>query len=146
MGDRQRGAALRKRVAVGMTEFIREFGFKHWYQRMVLEGRTYLVTSFLGMATAFAGLDFAASGSGAAHSLHGLTAAAIGVLLVVVGLRRYFYLLTLAETMSDHATCPQCRAYATFRVMSINAAAADEAAPRARLAVKCRRCGSEWKM
>lgn len=128
-----------------MAEFIRKFGFRRWYERTLLESHAYLVTCFLGMIAAFAGLELIAVRSSAAHSLLGLTASAIGVVLVVFGLRRYAGLMTLAEQMSDRAVCPQCQAYAAFQVMAIGAAA-DDVTTHAWLEVKCRQCGNEWKM
>jgi len=128
------------------AESIRKLGFKRWYERTLLESHAYLATCFLGMLTTFAGLELVADRSDAAQSLLGLAASAFGVVLVVVGLRRYARLLALAEDMGDRAICPQCKTYASFNVTSSGPDAADETTPPDRLVVKCRQCGNEWRM
>jgi hypothetical protein len=128
------------------AESIRKFGFRRWYSRTLIESHAYLVTCFLGMITAFAGLQLAADRSSVAQSLLGLGAAGFGVVLVVIGLRRYARLLALAEDLGEHATCPQCHTYAAFHVTSYGPADADDATLRDWLRVKCYKCGKEWRI
>jgi len=71
------------------AESISKFGFKRWYERTLIESHAYLVTCFLGMITTFAGLQLVADHSSVAHSLFGFVVSAFGVVLVVIGLRRY---------------------------------------------------------
>jgi hypothetical protein len=138
--------APRERFAMNTAESIRKFGFKRWYERTLIESHAYLVTCFLGMVTAFAGLQLAAEHGGIAQSLLGYVASAFGVVLAVIGLRRYTRLMALAWDLGERATCPQCQAYASFQVTSAGAADADDTSPRDWLGVRCRKCGNEWKM
>jgi len=126
------------------AESIRKFGFKRWYERTLIESHAYLVTCFLGMITTFAGLQLVADHNSVTQSLLGFVASAFGVVLVVIGLRRYTLLLALAEDLGERATCPQCQTYASFQVTSTGPATDDGA--RDWLMVKCRKCDNEWKM
>jgi len=104
--SRERLDAPRERIAMSTAESIRKFGFKRWYERTLIESHAYLVTCFLGMITTFAGLQLVADHNSVTQSLLGFVASAFGVVLVVIGLRRYTLLLALAE---DWANAPPVR-------------------------------------
>ena len=52
-------------------------------------------------------------------------------------LRRYVYLLMHAEHVANQAVCPECDAYAKWRLL-------DEDARYQRLKVQCKRCECRW--
>jgi hypothetical protein len=134
---------------VGAAERIRKLGFRRWYERALIEGHAYLVTSFLGMILAVASIELIGERAGAAQTLMALIGGLIGTAVVLFGVRRYLRTIAFAESLGDHATCGQCRTYAAFNVL---ASGLPDSAPEADepgsmwLKVKCRKCGHEWTL
>ena len=67
--------------------------------------------------------------------------------------RSYITTLQRAERYGESSTCPQCRAYARFKILATGmdsepGPAALEVAPLeyAWLRVECRKCGAVWRM
>lgn len=121
------------------SDRIQKLGFKRWYERTLIEGHAYLVSSFLGMIIAFAGLELVGKRQ---DILFGFLAGAIGMFVVVFGFHRYYRMLILARSIGDHATCERCKVYAAFNVV-----ASGQSMPDGQwLRVKCRKCGNEWTM
>lgn len=134
-----------------IAERIQKLGFKRWYERTLIEGHAYLVTSFLGVILTFAGLELVGERGSAGGVTLGLVIGLAGVALVVFGTHRYFRILILAESLGGRATCPKCRTYAIFNVVASGPPTADkpedaDAAASVWLKVQCRKCGNEWRI
>lgn len=129
-------------------ERIQKLGFKRWYERTLIEGHVYLVSSFLGMILAFAGVEMFGEPDGA---LWGLIAAVAGAVVVMFATPRYFRTLALAEALGGRAHCPRCKVYAAFNVLAFGPrkeAQSEEPSEGGSvwLKVKCRQCENEWRM
>jgi predicted Zn finger-like uncharacterized protein len=57
----------------------------------------------------------------------------------VWALRRYLFLLMRAESLANQADCPGCGAYGRLDLV-------DPAAAGDTVAVRCKRCGHEWRI
>lgn len=131
------------------AEKIRKLGFKRWYERALIESHAYLVSCFLGMILAIAGIEVVGGRQGVGPTLVGVAVGALGVGVCLASWQRYHKLLVLAEHLGAGATCGRCGQYARFRLMGSGAGAHDDPEPAQdlgpiRLHVKCRECGNEW--
>jgi hypothetical protein len=135
------------------TAAIRRLGFRKWYERQLIDCHLALVTCFL-------------SGLTVAACLEGVNLLEFGwrpvsMLGVVFGAafigwyswRRYITVLERAERYGQCSTCPECRTYARFEIVATGmdevpgqVAAAVAPLEAAWLRVKCRRCGTGWRM
>jgi phage FluMu protein Com len=134
---------------MGTGQRIQKLGFKRWYERTLIEGHAYLVTSFLGLIMAFSGIEVmgADNGSLVVGVLLGLGGSAIAMF----GMPRYLRMLALAQTLGGRAHCPRCKVYAAFNVLASGPAEAPENGRPAEsgpvwLRVRCRKCANEWRM
>lgn len=126
---------------------IRTHGFRHWYERQLLECHAWLVSCFLGMICAASGVEI----SGQARLL-GLALTVAGIVMAYYSWRRYRAMLEIAERLGERAVCPQCQTYAKFGIIDAGPLPLpDGADPQiARLGEKvwlqaqCRRCGHDW--
>lgn len=127
------------------AEKIRRLGFRRWYERALLESHAYLVSCFLGMTLAIAGIEVVGGRQGIGQILLGVAVGGFGVGVCLFSWQRYHRLLMLAEHLGAGATCGRCGQYASFRLVagSDDAPAPAEAGPMW-LHVKCRECGNEW--
>lgn len=131
------------------AEKIRKLGFRRWYERALIESHAYLVTCFLGMILAIAGIEVVGGRQGLGQVLVGVGISALGIGVCLFSWQRYHKLLVLAEHLGAGATCRLCGNYAYFRLIG---AGSDTADPREEaqefepiwLRVKCRECGNEW--
>jgi Zn ribbon nucleic-acid-binding protein len=129
---------------------IRRMGFRRWYERQLVEGHAYLVIAFLALILLLAGvegLDFARRSPGYYVAILAVAAAA-GV-VVVVGWRRFNVLLQRAELFASGAGCPQCKTWGKFDVLSEEYSPPDapvESGTPHWLRVKCRNCGTDWRI
>lgn len=128
-------------------ERIRKLGFKRWYERTLIESHAYLVTALLGMILAFAGVEMIGAHQGVAPFLLGAGTTGLGMLVVGLGIPRYFRTLMLAQSFGERATCGQCHAYAAFNVLACGVAGTreTEGPTSSWLRVRCR-CGNEWRI
>ncbi len=132
---------------------IREKGFRKWYERQLIESHLAFTTCFLcGIvaASCMEAISFAQFGWKAA-SLLALVLGAI--LLGWFSWRRYITVLERAEVYANRSTCPACNTYARFEILATGHAAqgpyldpAETALPYPWLRVKCRKCGTAWRM
>lgn len=131
------------------AEAIRKLGFRRWYEKALIRGHAHLITCFLGMTLAIAGVEMVGRHAGVAHTLWGLAVGSAGIILTFFGWHHYHRIIQLAEHLGAGATCRRCGTYAAFTLLGASAEL-DEAAggtPDAGsvwLKVKCRRCGHEW--
>ncbi len=94
---------------------IRTHGFRHWYERQLLECHAWLVSCFLGIICAASGIEV--SGHGATGTrLLGLALTVAGIVMAYYSWRRYRAMLALAERLGEKVW----------------------------LQARCRRCGHDW--
>ena len=135
------------------TSSIRKLGFRKWYERQLIDSHLSLVTCFLSGLTVAACLE--------SVNLFDFGWRALMMLGIVFGAcavgwlswRRYITVLLRAERYGERSTCPQCRTYARFEILATGidetpgpAAIAVAPLDAAWLRVKCRRCGTAWRM
>lgn len=132
---------------------IRTLGFRKWYERQLIECHLAFTTCFLCgivVASCLEAIRFAQLGWKAA----GLLALVLGaIVLGWLSWRRYITVLERAEVYGNRSTCPACKTYARFEVLATGHAAQgpylDPAAttlPYPWLRVRCRQCGTDWRM
>jgi hypothetical protein len=135
------------------TAAIRRLGFRKWYERQLIDCHLALVTCFLS------GLTVAACLEGVNLLEFGWRPLSMLGIVFAAGFvgwyswRRYITVLERAERYGQCSTCPECRTYARFEIVATGMDAvpgqvASAVAPleAAWLRVKCRRCGTGWRM
>ena len=135
------------------TASIRRLGFRKWYERELIKCHAALVTCFLCGLTVAALLE--------QINILDLGVAPVAMLVIVfcagflgwTSWRSYITILQRAERYGESSSCPQCRAYARFRILATGMdsdpdPAAQAVAPleSAWLRVECRKCGTAWRM
>jgi hypothetical protein len=115
------------------ADSIGRLGFSRWYERRLIEGHAWFVTGFISMilvATCMEELTFRGSiGRLLAYVALVFAASALGT----YGFFRYQKILGEAERIGERATCPGCRVYARFKLVSASSA-------------QCRKCNHEWQL
>ena len=113
---------------------ISRLGFKKWYERHLVEAHAWLLTAILCaiyVEVSLEGISFKGNGLVWLGTAGGMF---VGGLIVWHGLRRFFAILREAERFASQSTCPACKAYARFGVVS----------EQPEMSVHCRKCGHEW--
>ena len=136
-----------------IVEGVRKLGFRKWYERQLIDSHLAFTTCFLAgivVASCLEALTFAELGWKPAALLAAVVAS------VVVGWlswRRYITVLERAEVYGSRSTCPQCRTYARFEILSSGAQSEGayldpqaQALPYPWIRVRCRKCGTAWRM
>ena len=135
------------------TASIRRLGFRKWYERQLIDCHLSLVTCFLSGLVAAALLE-----SIQVRDLSYRDAMMIGIIFVAAAVgwyswRRYITVLERAERYGQRSTCPTCNTYGRFEVISTGldqtpgeVAMAVAPLEAAWLRVKCRKCGTGWRM
>lgn len=126
---------------------IRTHGFRHWYERQLLECHAWLVSCFLGIICAASGIEVAAQAR-----LLGLSLTVAGIGMAYWSWRRYQAMLGIAERLGERAVCPQCQAYARFKVIDAGPTPLPDGADpdierlggAVWLQVRCQHCGHDW--
>lgn len=130
-------------------EYIRRHGFRRWYERQLIESFAYLATGFLALIMLLAGVEVLGDAAAGPGYLSTLLMAALGGVLVIVAWRRFNALLNRAERFAETATCPACRAWGRFRVLSQEPTTDDDPPEAGRphwLRVRCAQCDNEWRL
>lgn len=135
------------------TASIRRLGFRKWYERQLIDCHLALVTCLLSgvmVAALVESMDLLEFGWRPVMML-GMVCAAL-----VVGWyswRRYITVLERAERYGQRSTCPTCATYGRFEVLATGldrepGEVAQAVAPleAAWLRVRCRKCGTAWRM
>ena len=135
------------------TSSIRKLGFRKWYERELIKCHAALVTCLL------CGLTVAALLEQINILDLGVTPVAMLVIVFCAGFlgwtswRSYITILQRAERYGERSSCPQCRAYARFRILATGMDSEPDPAARAVaplesawLRVECRKCGTAWRM
>lgn len=126
---------------------IRTHGFRHWYERQLIECHAWLVSCFLGIICAASGIEV----SGHARLL-GLALTVAGMAMAYYSWQRYRAMLALAERLGERAVCPACQTYAKFIITASGPhPLPDGADPDIErigetvwLQARCRRCTHDW--
>jgi formate dehydrogenase maturation protein FdhE len=132
---------------------IRKVGFRKWYERQLIESHLAFTTCFLCgivVASCMEAISFAQFGWKAAS----LLALVLGAFVLGwFSWRRYITVLERAEVYANRSTCPECKTYARFEILATGHAAqgpyldpAETTLPYPWLRVKCRKCGTAWRM
>jgi hypothetical protein len=128
---------------------IRRLGFKHWFERQLIESHVYLVTAFLCLTLVLAVFEELGSRAGGLEQAGLLALILAGGALGILAWERYRVILFRALQLSEHSVCEKCRAYARFSVLDSargDIQDGEEDREGAWLRVKCKRCGHEWTM
>ena len=141
------------RSSLDPTSSIRRLGFRKWYERELIKCHASLLTCLLcglTMAALLETIDFSNFGWSPASKLAVIAAAGV---LGWVSWKSYIRILTRAEVYGERSSCPSCKAYGRFKVLSTGldeapGRVADAVAPlpAAWLRVECRQCGTAWRM
>ncbi len=131
---------------------IRTNGFRHWYERQLIECHAWLVSWFLGVIVLVSGLEMA--GAGGTSRLSGALLLLGGLAVTVHSWRRYRLLLEIAERLGEQAVCPGCKTYGKFAVQSSGPAPMPDGGDSVLenhgggvwLRARCRKCGDQWLM
>ncbi len=129
---------------------IRTKGFRHWYERQLVECHAWLLSWFLGLIVLISGVELV-GGSGLDHRGGALLLGA-GLLVTLYSWRRYRLMLEIAERLGEQAVCPGCKAYAKFSVESSGPRPMPDGGDFVLegqsggiwLRARCRKCGDEW--
>jgi hypothetical protein len=124
---------------MAIVPFIARRGFRPWYERELAHSHRQLLLLVASTVAVVGAMEAMFAAQGATRLLLGLCMVAA----VAVGgwaLRRYLFVLMRAEHLARQAVCPNCQAYARWRVESD---AEPEAQP-IRMAVQCQACGHHW--
>jgi hypothetical protein len=127
---------------MAIASFIEQRGFRKWYERELLRSHAHLVLLLL-CAMALLG---AAEAFGPARGEQRLLMAGSFVVAAAIGVwavRRYLFHLMRAELIANQAACPQCKAYARWRIEQ-RVHGADEGETGASMTVRCRACEHGW--
>ena len=115
------------------ADSIGRLGFARWYERRLIEGHAWFISSFICIvAIAACAEELSFRGSFGRLLLYVLVIAAAAA-ICVYGLGRYQKILAEAELLGEHATCRACGAYARFKLISPSH-------------VRCRKCSNEWRL
>ncbi|HYC35847.1 MAG TPA: hypothetical protein VEC19_05455 [Usitatibacter sp.] len=135
------------------TASIQRLGFRKWYERELIKCHAALVTCFLCGITVAALLEQVEIVEFGWRPLSMLAIVFFASLLGWASWRSYITVLQRAERYGERSSCPNCRAYARFRVIDTGidtypSQAAEAVAPlqSAWLKVVCRKCGTGWRM
>jgi hypothetical protein len=135
-----------------LSEGIRKIGFRRWYERQLIESHLYLISGVLCLFMAIACLeDFSLRAPGW-ETLLRFVAMIAGSAVCLWTLRRYLWMLGLAEHAAERSVCEKCATYrglelsgklsGKVRPVSPEHGEAGESLPP--VGVRCRKCGHEW--
>lgn len=115
------------------ADSIGRLGFSRWYERRLIEGHAWFVSAFI-CVIAIAACAEELSFRGSIGRLFLYVLAILGAAATAIyGMVRYHQILSEAERIGEHATCPGCGAYARFKLISASQAC-------------CRKCSHEWRL
>ena len=135
------------------TSSIRKLGFRKWYERQLIDCHLALTTCFLSLLTVAACLE-----SVNLQEFGWKPVMLLGIVFVGIGFgwlswKRYIRVLERAERYGERSSCPHCKTYARFEILStgmdqVPGPAATAVAPldAAWIRVQCRKCGTAWRM
>jgi len=130
---------------------IRTHGFRHWYERQLIECHAWLVSCFLGIICTASGIEVAGYSSLDTRLL-GLALTIAGIATALFSWKRYRDMLAIAERLGERAVCPNCQTYAKFKIIASGPTPLpDGADPDIQrigetlwLQARCRQCAHDW--
>jgi hypothetical protein len=135
------------------TASIRKLGFRKWYERELIKCHGALVTCFLCGLTVAALLEQVNVLDLGWRPLSMLMIVFAAAALGWVSWRSYITILQRAERYGARSRCPQCDAYAKFRILATGldsepdpGAMAVAPLESAWMRVQCAKCGTAWRM
>ena len=128
-----------------LSQGIRRFGFRRWYERQLIESHLYLVTGILALFMAIACFEDFGSRNPAWETLLRLAAMTAGIGVCLWTFRRYLNMLALAEYAAERSVCEKCGTYRGLDLAArqVQATGAEEGVLLP-VGVRCRKCGHEW--
>ena len=132
-----------------VTRYIERHGFRHWYERQLIESHAYLALGFVALILLLSGVELLGDAEAGIRYVIVLSTAAAGGMLLVVAWRRFGVLLTRAEHFAEAATCPQCKTWGKFQVVAQESSRAEDPPEAGRphwLSVRCTKCEAVWKL
>ena len=132
-----------------LSEGIRRIGFRRWYERQLIEGHLYLISSFLCLVTVLASAEEFSIRTPVWETILRLGAVIGGCALCLWTVRRYLAMLGAAEYAAERSVCEKC---ATYRGLELIGFGTPGAVPQGEadegvmspVGVRCRKCGHEW--
>jgi ABC-type nickel/cobalt efflux system permease component RcnA len=124
--------------------YLREHGFRRWYERELTRGHLNLVLLLLCAVALMAAMEAFSTHQGGQPLLM-VASMVIAAVLGLWALRRYLFHLMRAELIAHQAVCPQCQTYARWRVESHQETPAHgKAEASATTQVRCVQCSHGW--
>ena len=115
------------------ADSIGRLGFARWYERRLIEGHAWFISSFICLVLIFACLEELTFKGSVARLLGYLVVVLGSGVICIYGIFRYQQILVEAERIGERATCPGCGVYARFKVLAPASA-------------RCRKCAREWRL
>jgi hypothetical protein len=132
------------------AEGIAKLGFRRWYERELIHGHVYLVTSFMSLIMIAVCLDQIDWRGPLVQLAFTLCALALGGALCIGSVRRYGFLLARAECFGAQSSCSRCRTYGVLKVTDAGSSesTASVVVPpdNTWIRVQCKKCGHEWRI
>lgn len=130
---------------------IHKLGFRRWYERELIEGHVYLITSLFSLIAVAACLEQIDWSGSATKLVFMLSAIIAGSMLGIGALRRYSFLMVRAECLGAQSNCTHCSAYGVLQVLAAGDGDAQSGELFGRpenpwIRVRCKKCGHEWRM
>src|SRR5687768_13591064 len=98
------------------AEGITKLGFRQWYERELIEGHAYLVTSFMSLILTAACVEQLDWRGPIGYAALTLCAVLLGAALCLGALQRYSFMLARAECFGAQSSCSQCAVYGLLQV------------------------------
>ncbi|HWM41635.1 MAG TPA: hypothetical protein VNP36_04270 [Burkholderiales bacterium] len=115
------------------ADSIARLGFARWYERRLIEGHAWFVSTFVCTILIAAVMEELTFRGSAARLLAYVALVLAALVIGVYGMFRYQRILTEAERIGERASCPGCGVYARFKMISASSA-------------QCRKCSHEWRL
>jgi hypothetical protein len=132
---------------------IRKMGFRKWYERQLIDSHLSFTTCLLCGLTVASCLEAVTFTELGWTGIALLTTVAGAIALGAYSWRRYVTVLERAERYGNRSHCPSCNAYARFEVIATGSATEGAyrdpvvaSLPSPWLRVRCRGCGTGWRM
>jgi hypothetical protein len=120
----------------GLSDGIRQVGFRKWYERQLLSSHAHLVLAVLSTVAMIASVEAYSGATTAERAMDAVFVVACGA-IALWSLRRYLYLMMRAEGVANQASCGDCGAYGRFKVVGPDRSPSETE-------VCCNQCAHHW--